>query len=252
MGGDGIHPTYLQRLSTKISCMNIRVVLVDDHPIFLEGIREAIDGQGGIRVVGVAHNGATALRKVKALRPDVVLLDIGLPDISGFEVFERLHPALPGTKFMILTVHSNEEFREAFRLSGASGYLVKNTPPAILVKAIREVYANGTWFPEIVPDKPIALPARSPLPGKGTKVDRGGSHEFGLTKTERRIAGLLVRGLSTGQVGVKLNLSHHTVKTHVKHIYTKLKVRSRGEAIAKLLHIPPPREMRRRFNIKNT
>lgn len=216
---------------------HIRLFLVDDHPIFLEGIKEILGQQKGLSVIGEANDGGTAIREAKKLRPDVVLLDIGLPDITGFEVFLELHPLLPETKFLVLTVHGNEGFREEFKKAGASGYLVKSTPPALLAEAIRKAHANETYFPDVPPEKPIVIP--SFVPSMGGQIPRGALPENNLTTMERSIARLLISGLAPNRIAQKLNMSYHTVHTHLKHIYKKLGVQSRGEAVAKLLHIPP-------------
>lgn len=217
----------------------IRLFLVDDQPIILEGISETVGSLGGIQIIGEAKDGRSAIRKAKALRPDVILLDIGLPDISGLEVFRELRPMLPGTKFLILTVHGNHEYRSYFQSQGAHGYIIKNIKPTLLAKVIKRAYANETYFPELPSEKPITIPFYPTLPQK-SKAGEKISSEFGMTKTEQQVAVLLTRGLTPNHIARKTNVSYHTVHTHLKHIYKKLGVRNKGEAMAKLLHLPPP------------
>lgn len=191
-GGDrskGRHRSNQGSLMKQIRIRKPRLVLVDDHPVVREGIRSYLSSRGVAEIVGEAANGAEAMQQVRALRPDVVLMDINLPDVSGFVVTEKLRHELPDVRVLIITMHESREYAVQIVRSGASGYLLKEAKPAEMVAAIQAVYAGKTtsappwpacssrrrWAEKRVGRETVFVGPRAAGPG----VDRGGQDQPG-------------------------------------------------------------------------
>jgi DNA-binding NarL/FixJ family response regulator len=159
--------------------------------------------------------------------PDVVLMDLGLPGMSGIEGTARLHSLSPATRIVVLTVHAEDESVFAAICAGACGYLLKPSPPESIVAAVRQAASGAAPMNAYIAAKVLAMFARL-APARGPD-------EYGLTAREREILQLLVDGLTMRHIAQRLAVSYHTVDTHLRNIYAKLHVRSRSGAVAKAL-----------------
>jgi DNA-binding NarL/FixJ family response regulator len=200
----------------------IRVVIADDHAIVLDGLAALLSDEPDIEVVGTATDGRQALALVREHEPDLALLDITMPEMTGLEVARAVSDTLPAVRVLVLTMHEEEAFFfEALR-SGAAGYLLKGAQADDLVAAIRAVSAGGIVLP----------PALAPAIVQDF-LDRQPDREAlsGLTPREREVVTLIARGLTGSEIAERLTVSLNTIKTHRSHIYAKLNVEDRSQLI---------------------
>lgn len=204
--------------------MSIRVILVDDHQIMLQGLRALLDKQPDMEVIAEAGEGRTALRLARDLMPDVIILDVAMPDLNGMETARMITSEMPTIKIIALSMHSDRRFVVEMLKAGASGYLLKDCALEDLVRAIRVVMANQTYLsPEVA----------------GTVVDEyvrkssdGDLSAFSvLTAREREVLQLLAEGLSTKNIAAHLHVSIKTIETHRQHIMEKINTRSIADLI---------------------
>lgn len=206
--------------------MPINVAIVEDNAGICEELEEILAEAGDCVCVGVCRNLQTALKKVPALAPDVVIMDINLPDGSGIDGVAQIKRALPAVQILMFTVYEdNEQIFKALE-AGASGYLLKRTAPEELVRAIREIKNGGVPMTGEVARKVIQSFQRKPLRSNATER---------LTPREEEILQLLTKGLVSKEIARDLSISVETVNSHLKHIYGKLHVRTRTEAVIKFL-----------------
>lgn len=201
----------------------IRLVIVEDQAAILSQQVRVLEPFPELAIVGTARDGARALEVIAAQRPDVVLLDLGLPDLNGIEVTRRIRSAYPKTEVLIYTIFDDEDgVLQAIRV-GASGYLLKGTPASRIVEAVRDVHQGGSV---IQPQLARALLRRfhSPQPSGP-----------GLTPREVEILTLTAKGLTNRHAAETLGLSRATVRTHLEHIYAKLEVSNRTEAVSEAI-----------------
>jgi len=199
----------------------LRVALVDDHEIVRRGLRELLES-AGLEVVGEAGSVAEAVRRMPALRPDVVLLDMQLPDGTGIEVCREVRSVLPDTRVLVLTSYDDDEALFASILAGASGYLLKQVRGTDLVDAVRRVAAGQSLLsPEVTARvlERLRQPESVQDPGLSS-----------LTEQERRVLDLVAEGLTNRQIGGRLGLAEKTVKNHVSGVLAKLGLGSRTQA----------------------
>jgi DNA-binding NarL/FixJ family response regulator len=203
----------------------IRVVLADDHPTVRTGIRRYLTRSDEIEVVGVAENGRQALDMVKALNPDVLLLDVEMPDLKGYEVVERITRLDLPVKTLALSAHNEKRYIIGMLTNGASGYLTKEEAPGKLLDAIRAV-ASGKkgWISPRVAEQ-LGMP-NPPLGRKS--IPR-------MTPQEKIVLARIAAGETDHQIGVKLNLDTPTVQKLVQSIITKLGAKSRLEAVLRAI-----------------
>ncbi len=202
---------------------HIRVLIVDDHSIVRQGIRHILEGQPDIEIVGEAENGLAAIQQVTRLHPDVVLLDLQMPGLSGIEALPRLRAAHPAVEVVILTVFDQDEEVFAGLKAGARGYLLKDATPATVIAAVR---AAGSGKSSLAP----ALATR--VMDRFAVLARREVDPDALTKREMDILGCMAQGMPYKQIGAQLNITTKTVQYHVRNILQKLQVASRGEAVA--------------------
>lgn len=204
--------------------MSIKVILVDDHQIMLQGLRALLDKQPDMEVIAEAGEGRTALRLARDLMPDVIILDVAMPDLNGMETARMITSEMPTIKIIALSMHSDRRFVVEMLKAGASGYLLKDCALEDLVRAIRVVMANQTYLsPEVA----------------GTVVDEyvrkssdGDLSAFSvLTAREREVLQLLAEGLSTKNIAAHLHVSIKTIETHRQHIMEKINTRSIADLI---------------------
>ncbi len=204
--------------------MTITLLLVDDQRLMRDGLRTLLELEADLQVAAEAENGRQALDSYAAHTPDVVLMDIRMPEMDGVEATRRLLTADPGAKIIILTTFDDDEYVfEALR-AGALGYLLKDVSGAELAEAIRTVAAGGALIEPSVARKVLAEFSRLPTP----PATQGGLSD--LSERERQILRLLSQGLSNRQIAARLYLAEGTVKNYVSSILSKLGVEDRTQA----------------------
>lgn len=206
----------------------IRVALVEDSGELCEEIEHVVKHAAGFSLVCSCRNAATALRKIPEAQPDVVIMDIQLPDGSGIDCITKLRRALPHTQFMVFTVHDDTEQIFKALQAGASGYLLKRTEPESLLKALREVKDGGAPMTGEIARKVIESFHR-----KTSRLDEEAANA--LTSREEEVMELLAEGYPAKEIAQRLSITPDTVNAHLKRIYHKLHVHSRIEAVIKYL-----------------
>ncbi|SFK39663.1 response regulator [Geodermatophilus ruber] len=200
----------------------VRVFLVDDHEVVRRGVAELLEDDPGIRVVGEAGSVVEALARVPAVRPDVTVVDMRLPDGDGADVCRRLREQVPGLRCLVLTSYSDEEAVSSALAAGASGYLLKQVRGSALVSAVRTVAGGGTLFgPEA---GSVGGEERRRRPAE---QDR---RLAVLTDQERTVLKLIGEGLTNRQIGTRMGLAEKTVKNYTSHLLAKLGLERRTQA----------------------
>ena len=189
----------------------IKVILADDHPLVLEGLCACLQIYSHIHVVGEARTGKQALALAKDLLPDVVLMDINMPELNGLDATEIFKERYPNIKLLILSMHDNREYISTAIMYGAKGYLLKDVPTKEVVAAIEAVHAGGSYFSAGISEMLLKSPAEPGFSGP-------------LTTREQNVLLLLAKGQSNKEVARKLDISVRTVETHRKNIKRKLDI----------------------------
>jgi DNA-binding NarL/FixJ family response regulator len=202
----------------------IRVLIVDDHPLLRQGIREILEGTPDIEVVGEAQDGAGAKEKVTTLRPNVMLLDLVLPGMKPLEIEAWVRTNYPETVTLVLTAHDRDAFLAKAIEAGVVGFLTKEESPQRLVEAVRRA-AQGE-----------VLITGGQLARAHVWKEAAGERWAELTDRERQIVNRLARGQDTQQIAAALTISERTVETHIGNLLGKLGVTSRAEAVAWVWH----------------
>jgi DNA-binding NarL/FixJ family response regulator len=207
----------------------IRVLLADDQELVREGFATILDLQDDIEVVGSVADGAAALASARALCPDVVLMDIRMPAMDGIEATRRMlrAGATDAPKVLVLTTFDLDDYVFAALQAGASGFLLKDTPRAALIAAVRAVAAGDTLLSPGVTRRLVEKYAQRPA------VDDADSPWRDLSSRELDVATLVARGLSNAEIAAELVLSEATVKTHVAHVLTKTRLRDRVQVVVR-------------------
>lgn len=202
----------------------IRVLLVDDHALVREGIRSSMATHAVISIIGEAANGKEAVKKCKALRPDVVLLDINMPEMGGIEAAPLISRASPHTRIIALTVHDSREYVSGLLRAGAHGYVLKDASPDELVHAILSVGGGKAFFSpavsKIVLDDYVAAPGEKKAGGKISASDR-----------EAEVLRMVAQGKTSKEIAAALKLSSRTVETYRVRLKRKLNARNVAEML---------------------
>jgi DNA-binding NarL/FixJ family response regulator len=201
-----------------------RVLVVDDQPLVRSGFRMVLEERADLELVGEAADGVEALELARELDPDVILMDVRMPNLDGVEATRQLVESGTRARILVLTTFDLDEYVYAAIRAGASGFLLKDVEPAELVDAIRVVAAGNSLFGPAATERLVARFAQQPSPDAGRTLDE-------LTEREKEILTLLASGLSNAELAEKLFLSETTVKTHVSAILRKLRVRDRVQAV---------------------
>lgn len=192
---------------------NIRVMLVDDHDLIRYGLSRLLEDQKGIDVVDEVNSGEKALENIRNVKPDVVLMDINMPGIGGFEATSRIYKSYPESKVIVLTVHSEGPLPKRILEAGAVGFLTKGCPVEEMVEAIKKVHSGQRYIAPTIAQQ-LAL---SMLPGEESIIDV-------LSQRELQVLIMISRGMRTNTISDKLNLSPKTVSTYRKRLHDKLNV----------------------------
>lgn len=206
---------------------NIRVLVVDDSALVREGLRAVLGTNGkahGIEVVGDADSVSSSLSQTRRLKPDVVLLDIRLPDGSGLDACREIKRSLPTIRVLILTSVATDELIHQAVLAGAQGYLMKEINPDGLVRAIADAFAGKSVLTPEITERVMRL-LRDGTQSNGASLSS-------LSPQERRVLALVADGLTNKEVGEKLGLSDNTVKNYLVTVFEKLQVKRRSQAAA--------------------
>ncbi len=213
----------------------IKLLLVDDHAVLRDGLRNIFELEDDISVVGEAVSGEDAIEKVKLCQPDVVLMDINMPKKNGVEVTGILKKQYPGIKVLVLTMHSHDEFFMAAIREGADGYLLKDAPSNQVIEAIRTVARGESVIHPSMTKKLLSFHQQN---------QQEQVQDSSLTEREREVLMCLVEGLSNKEIAERLFISDKTVKIHVSKIFKKFDVKSRSQVVIyavqkQLVPMPP-------------
>ncbi len=215
----------------------IRVLLTDDHTLFRQGIKTLLSAESDLEIVGEAANGAEAAEKANEVRPDVVLMDIGMPGLSSFEATRQIKKNRPDTKILFLTMYDDEDYLVQCMEVGASGYVLKDSPAQQLLAAIRDVYRGGSYLSprmlsQLVDDFRSRIKTAHRQPRFAT-----------LTAREKEILKVLAEGSSVKEIASQLNLSVKTVEAHKFNLMRKLDIHNKAHLVQyaiqkKIIKIP--------------
>lgn len=198
----------------------VRVFLVDDHEVVRRGVAEVLEDDPGITVTGEAGSVAEALVRVPAVRPDVVVIDMRLPDGNGAELCRALRERVAGLRCLVLTSFAEQDALDAAVAAGASGFLLKQVRGPALVSAVRTVARGGRLFDDVAP---TVVRPRGPAAAGSDRMAL-------LTDQERTVLGLIGEGLTNRQIGARMGLAEKTVKNYTSHLLAKLGLERRTQA----------------------
>ncbi|MEG2440483.1 MAG: response regulator transcription factor [Acetivibrio sp.] len=199
----------------------IKIIIIDDHSMIREGLKQLLELDGDIEVIGEAGDGVEGIKLLESTNPDVMLLDINMPNMNGLQVLEELKKEKRNVKILILTIHNEIEYLFKAVEIGVDGYVLKDSNSSILKTAITTVY-NGESYIQ---------PSMAPLLKEKTNIVNTSKKKSMLTKRELQVLELLSEGLFNKEIGERLFISEKTVKNHVSSIFKKMMVTDRTQAV---------------------
>ena len=199
--------------------MATRILLVDDHPVVRAGLRRILAAEADLRIVGEAGEGCSAVKMAKELKPDVVVMDVCMPEMNGIAATRLITDASSSVKVLCLSMHNEENVVDAVLHAGASGYILKDEAPKTLVEAVRTVARGDVYLSPVVTKKIIRNYAH------GGEASAQGAHAA-LSARELEVLRLIAEGCCTKEIGARLEVSEKTVAVHREHIMQKLKLRN--------------------------
>jgi DNA-binding NarL/FixJ family response regulator len=207
----------------------IRILLVDDHVMLRQGTAELLRRESGLEIVGEASDGQEAVSLASELQPDIVVMDVRMPVLSGVEATRIIRDSLPHVQVLVLTAHDDDQYIFSLLQAGASGYLLKTSPVTDLIKAIRQVQAGESPLDPSIAKKVVA---RISKPGPSdASLSQGEEQMEALTPRELEVLQLLAQGLNNRAIAEALFISDRTVQAHLTSIFAKTHVSSRLEAV---------------------
>ena len=207
--------------------MKIKVAIFDDNKILLDSLFQLINGSPGFECVGAFPNCNELISDIKKSKPDVVLMDIEMPGMSGIDAVLVIKRNFPEIKILMETVFEEDEKVFATICNGAEGYILKNTPPVEILEAIKEIYEGGAPMTPSIAFKVLKM--------FRNKTSSTNIENFSLTDREKEVLNLLIKGMSYKLIAENCFISVETVNGHIRNIYKKLQVHSKGEAVAKAI-----------------
>jgi DNA-binding NarL/FixJ family response regulator len=212
----------------------IKVLLVEDHALMRVGMRHSLSIDDEIEIIGEAENGKISIEMTEKLKPDVILMDIGLPVLDGVRATRAIKVKHPEIRVIILTIKDEDKDVFASLRAGADAYCLKDIPPDKLINAIKTVYDGIAWLDPAIADR--VLRNVKLLEGTDAKKKGGtGAEYYGLTDREIDVLTLVVEGLSNQEIASRLTIAETTVKTHIRNILQKLSVDDRTQAAIRAL-----------------
>lgn len=203
--------------------MSIRIIIADDHQLFREGLANLLAESQDIEILAQAENGKEAIAKVRELKPDVIIMDIGMPVLDGVEATRKLLQELPGSRVIALSMHADKQYIKGMFEAGAAGYLFKNCAYNELIIAIRTVYSGKKYLSDRITEIMI-----QDYLGREEAIPVGDSE---LTEREAEILKLIAEGISTNDISERLFVSIKTIGTHKQHILEKLNLKTTTDLV---------------------
>ena len=204
----------------------IKILIADDHPVVREGLSAMLDREHGIKVIGEAKDGLEAVQKAGQLNPDIVLMDLRMPELDGVEAMRQIKATNPDARFIVLTTYDTDEYIFKGIEAGARAYLLKDAPRDELFKAIRAVYRGESLIQPVVASKVL---------DRFAELSRQAQTPEILSGRELEVLELIAKGAANKEIANKLSISESTVKTHIANIFQKLGASDRTEAVAQAL-----------------
>lgn len=205
---------------------SLRILIADDHGMIRQGLRAVIEAHGDWQLCGEADNGRQAVELARELKPNLVVLDLSMPELNGLDATRKIRAALPRTQVLILTMHDSDSLAQEVLAAGARGYVLKNDAPELLPKAIEALAAGRMFFTPKVADLVMESFANP-----GAKPQAGEALRSRLTPRERELVQLLAEGKSNKEAAELLGISLNTVETHRKNVMSKLRLRSTSDLV---------------------
>lgn len=206
----------------------LRILVVDDHPFVLEGLKTKISTHPDLELVGEATDGRTAIQRAVELRPDVIVMDVSMPKLSGAQATREIRRLCPASKIVALTVHEDRMYLRDLLGAGVSGYVLKRSAVEELLRAIFVAASGGTFLDPVIADKVVSRFVGRPINSDSVQCE--------LSDREAEVLRLIAQGFSNKEIGAKLHLSVKTVETYRSRAMEKLGLESRADVVSYAVH----------------